>query len=81
MSCSVNGGKKRARPVCAGRGLGCGLNEARFSEGPMPIVADDDVVAHMDAEDSPGLDEGFGDLPVCLRWRGVAARMFMTIIG
>ena len=43
----------------------------------MAIVADDNVVGHMDAEDSPGLDEGFGDLPVCLRWRGVAARMIV----
>jgi len=81
MACSVNGGKKRARPVCAGRGLGCGLNEARFSEGPMAVVADDNVVGHVDAEDSTGLDEGFGDLAVCLRRRGIATRMFMTIIG
>ena len=43
----------------------------------MPIVADDDVVGHIDAEDLPGFDEGAGDLPVCLRWRGVAARMIV----
>ncbi len=43
----------------------------------MPVLADDDVVVHGDAERRGDVDDGLGHVDVGLRGRGIAARVIM----
>jgi hypothetical protein len=43
----------------------------------MPVLADDDVIVHGNAERSGNVDDGAGHLDIGLRWRRVAGGVIM----
>jgi hypothetical protein len=51
------------------------LDELQSLQAGMPVLADDDVVMHGDAERGRDVDDRAGHLDVGLRWRRIATRM------
>ena len=59
------GGRRRRTARRAGRVIpGTGLEVPEFSEAHVPLLRDDDMVEHPDAENHPGLGELPGDADV-----------------
>ena len=56
-------------------GVCAGLENSRFSKRQMPLAADNDVVGHLDAENTARFHEPLRHANVGIRWRWVAARM------
>jgi hypothetical protein len=53
------------------------LNQLQRLQAGMPVLADDDVVVHGDAERSGHVDDGLGHLDVRARGRRIAGRMIV----
>jgi len=56
-------------------GLGAvegGLNQPKPLQARVPVLADNDVVAHRDAERPRDIDDGLGHLDIRLRGRRIA---------